>query len=166
IVSVQSVAFKSINANELKEKKHLIDCDLDSILVSGNYKLIHTKKINSDSDISFSGLLPVVTLDTMGKVLMQAFVNEEALYQSISSGYATYFSRSRNKVWLKGETSGNKQEMINIEFADSFFIYIVRQELASCHEGFYSCYYRQLLADGSLAQIDFDRKFLPEKVYG
>lgn len=166
IISVKTMPSNSLNSKNLIEKKHFIDCDLDSILVSGKYELIQTQKIKSSKDISFSNLLPVVTVDAAGKVLMQAFVNEEALEKTLESGFAVYFSRSRNKIWLKGESSNNKQKIIDIQYADSFFVYIVKQDLAACHEGFYSCFYRQLLADGSIAQIDFDRKFLPDKVYG
>ena len=99
---------------------------------------------------------------------MQAFVNTTALSETFRTGFANYFSRSRNKIWLKGESSDNRQEIVDVynSVGNSFFIYVVKQKIAACHEGFYSCFYRKLNQDQSLTQIDFDRKFKPEKVYG
>lgn len=93
------------------------------------------------------GLLPVVTQDlTSGTVLMQAWVNREALAKTIESGYATYWSRSRQSLWLKGETSGNRQPIRAIRTdcdADSL-LYVVEQTGVACHEGTFSCFTKPL----------------------
>lgn len=89
------------------------------------------------------GLLPVVTQDlATGTVLMQAWVNREALAKTIESGQATYWSRSRQSLWLKGETSGNRQPIRAIRTdcdADSL-LYVVEQTGVACHEGTFSCF--------------------------
>jgi phosphoribosyl-ATP pyrophosphohydrolase/phosphoribosyl-AMP cyclohydrolase len=89
------------------------------------------------------GLLPVVTQDVKtGTVLMQAWVSREALAKTIESGLATYWSRSRQSLWLKGETSGNRQRIRAIRTdcdADSL-LYLVEQEGVACHEGTFSCF--------------------------
>jgi phosphoribosyl-AMP cyclohydrolase len=146
----------------------LVDCDLDSVLCIGKYELAKFKRISSVEGFSFTELLPVITIDSENKVLMQAYLNIGALSETFKTGYANYFSRSRNKIWLKGESSDHKQEMIQVEYSskNSLFIYVVKQSIAACHDGFYSCFYRKINLDGSFSQIDFDRKFEPEKVYG
>lgn len=89
------------------------------------------------------GLLPVVTQDlATGTVLMQAWVNREALAKTIESGQATYWSRSRQSLWVKGETSGNRQPIRAIRTdcdADSL-LYVVEQTGVACHEGTFSCF--------------------------
>lgn len=88
-------------------------------------------------------LLPVVSQDVAtGTVLMQAWVNREALVQTIASGYATYWSRSRQQHWRKGETSGHWQRLHEIRTdcdADSL-LFLVQQEGVACHEGSFSCF--------------------------
>ena len=168
IVSVENTSKESIEKLASKQENLLTDCDLDSILWTGNFELATLQKLTSSGHLSFPSLLPVVTLDLEQKVLMQAFVNTTALSETFRTGFANYFSRSRNKIWLKGESSDNRQEIVDVynSVGNSFFIYVVKQKIAACHEGFYSCFYRKLNQDQSLTQIDFDRKFKPEKVYG
>lgn len=100
------------------------------------------------------GLLPVVTQDlATGTVLMQAWVNREALAKTIESGYATYWSRSRQSLWLKGETSGNRQPIRAIRTdcdADSL-LYVVEQTGVACHEGTFSCFTKPLAGAPDLA---------------
>ena len=100
--------------------------------------------------------------------MMQAFLNLEAISKMFETGFAVYFSRSRNKIWLKGESSDNRQKIEKVYYnrKEFFFVYVVSQKLAACHEGYYSCFFRKIETDRSFTQIDFDRKFQPEKVYG
>jgi phosphoribosyl-AMP cyclohydrolase len=143
----------------------LIDCDLDSIIIeSEKEKNLDLQKI--EHAFTFENLIPVVTRDLDGKILMQAFVNEEALRKTFETKFGHYFSRSRNSLWFKGETSGNTQSIKSI-FYDAkrkFLVYEVVQNLAACHEGYYSCYFRKI-EKGELVQIDSEKKFDSEKIY-
>lgn len=93
------------------------------------------------------GLIPVVTQDVDGKVLMQAYANKEALKRTIKTKKAWYWSREREKLWMKGETSGNTQEIIGV-YTDcdrDALLYIVKQKGVACHEGTYSCFSERLI---------------------
>ena len=93
-------------------------------------------------------LIPAIAQDSETKqVLMLAYVNEEALNLSITTGYAHYYSRSRKSLWKKGETSGNLQKIVDILYdcdADTI-LYVVQQSGAACHTGEISCFYRSFL---------------------
>lgn len=87
-------------------------------------------------------LVPVITQDTEGQVLMQAYANFEAIAKTLESKKAWYWSRSRNKLWMKGEKSGNTQEIVGI-YTDcdrDSILYIVRQNGVACHKGTYTCF--------------------------
>ncbi|MDO4615042.1 MAG: bifunctional phosphoribosyl-AMP cyclohydrolase/phosphoribosyl-ATP diphosphatase HisIE [Lachnospiraceae bacterium] len=103
-------------------------------------------KLNSD------GLLPVVVQEhSTGEVLMVAYMNEEAFLRTIRTGKMHYFSRSRQSLWLKGETSGHYQQMISLHIDcdnDTLLAKIV-QTGAACHTGNHSCFYRSILNSGS-----------------
>lgn len=92
-------------------------------------------------------LLPAVVQDASSKdVLMLAWVNKAALQQSIESRRATFWSRSRNQIWVKGETSGNYQQIEEIRFdcdSDSF-LFLVTSHGPACHTGEHSCFYREV----------------------
>lgn len=93
------------------------------------------------------GLIPVITQSYhTGKVLMQAYANKEAIKETIDSGYATYYSRSRKSLWKKGETSGNLQKVIDIKVDcdEDSIIYSVIEEGPACHTGAVSCFYRSI----------------------
>ena len=92
------------------------------------------------------GLVPVITQDANGEVLMLAYANEEALRLTLSTGKAHYFSRSRQKLWLKGETSGNIQEVqeVLVDCDHDALLYRVKQKGVACHTGNRSCFYRKL----------------------
>ena len=93
------------------------------------------------------GLVPVVVQDAKTKeVLMLAYANEEALRKTFETGYAHYWSRSRRKLWMKGETSGNVQKVleVRIDCDNDAILYIVEQKGVACHTGNYSCFYRRL----------------------
>jgi len=91
------------------------------------------------------GLLPAITRDaTSGEVLMMAFMNREALEQTLATGRMHYYSRSRRQLWMKGESSGHVQTVREIRFdcdADCLLV-SVEQEGAACHTGHKSCFYR------------------------
>jgi len=93
------------------------------------------------------GLIPVVAQDVDSKeVLMLAYANEEAIKKTLETGFAHYWSRSRKKLWMKGETSGNVQEVIEVRVdcdCDAI-LYIVRQRGVACHTGNYSCFFRRI----------------------
>lgn len=95
------------------------------------------------------GLVPVVTQDIKtGTVLMLAYMNEEALRLTIETGYAVYYSRSRQALWKKGETSGHVQKVRAMHYdcdGDSLLL-IVEQAGAACHTGEYSCFHNELLS--------------------
>jgi phosphoribosyl-AMP cyclohydrolase len=118
-----------------------------------------------------SGLVTCVATDAeTGDVLMVAHMNEEALRKTIASGDAWYFSRSRNALWRKGESSGQTQRVVEMRMdCDQDAIWIrVAQQGAACHTGRQSCFYRRIeAADGGtlVSFVDADRQFDPEKVY-
>ena len=118
------------------------------------------------------GLIACVATDaTSGDVLMVAHMNDEALRKTIASGEAWYFSRSRNALWRKGETSGQTQRVVEMRTdCDQDAVWIrVEQQGAACHTGRHSCFYRKVQAtDGGmrLSFVDADRQFDPARVYG
>jgi phosphoribosyl-AMP cyclohydrolase len=118
-----------------------------------------------------SGLLTCVATDaTSGDVLMVAHMNDEALRKTIASGEAWYFSRSRGRLWRKGESSGHTQRVVEMRMdCDQDAIWIrVEQIGAACHTGRKSCFYRKVeTADGGtrLSFVDADRLFDPGEVY-
>jgi len=113
-------------------------------------------------------LLPAIAQDAAsGRVLMMAWMNQEAFQETLRTGAAVYFSRSRGKLWRKGETSGHQQKVVRLEIdcdADAILIH-VQQTGAACHEGYASCFYRRLNPDGSVS-VDEERLVDPETVYG
>jgi len=118
-----------------------------------------------------SGLVTCVATDAAtGDVLMVAHMNEEALRRTIATGEAWYFSRSRNALWRKGETSGQTQRVVEMRLdCDQDAVWIrVEQIGAACHTGRASCFYRKVeAAEGGarLSFVDADRLFDPKAVY-
>ncbi len=113
-------------------------------------------------------LLPVVAQDaTSGEVLMLAYMNREAWQETLGSGVAVYYSRSRGKLWKKGEESGHIQHVLEIYLdcdADTILLKVEQLGGAACHEGYASCFFRQWQDDGSL-KIVRERIFDPKQVY-
>jgi phosphoribosyl-AMP cyclohydrolase / phosphoribosyl-ATP pyrophosphohydrolase len=113
------------------------------------------------------GLVPVVTQDAAtGAVLMQAYANREALEHTLSTRQGTYFSRSRQELWIKGLTSGNVQHVVSVALdcdGDSV-LYRVRQHGPACHTGAYSCFFTPLLEEEMPAPEGLDTVL--ERVYG
>jgi phosphoribosyl-AMP cyclohydrolase len=113
-------------------------------------------------------LIPVVIQDdTTNEVLMVAFMNDEAYQLTRKTGYTHLYSRSRQKLWRKGEESGNIQEVrgmfVNCE-ENSLLLRVVQHGDAACHTGHKSCYYRQILPDNSY-QVIAECIFDPTVVY-
>ncbi len=119
---------------------------------------------NKDAD----GLLPVVVQDwRTNEVLMLAYMNEAAWRRTLETGLATYWSRSRNKFWVKGESSGNVQKVREILVdcdLDTVLLKVEQVGGAACHEGYRSCFYRRV--DGGELEIIGERVFEPADVYG
>ena len=119
-----------------------------------------------------AGLVTCVVTDAgTGEVLMVAHMNDEALRKTISSGEAWYFSRSRNSLWRKGESSGHVQRVIEMRLdCDQDAIWIrVEQTGAACHTGRRSCFYRSVTPGEGRARLSFvnsEKLFDPAKVYG
>jgi phosphoribosyl-AMP cyclohydrolase len=118
-----------------------------------------------------SGLVTCVATDAgSGEVLMVAHMNDEALRRTIASGEAWYFSRSRNALWRKGETSGHTQRVLEMRMdCDQDAVWIrVKQSGAACHTGRRSCFYRKVDAGEGGARLSFvnaERLFDPKAVY-
>jgi len=111
------------------------------------------------------GLVPVIAQDyKTGKVLMLAYMNEEAWKKTLKTGNVWYYSRSRDKLWMKGETSGNVQKVKEILVDcddDALLIKIDQIGNAACHNGYESCFYRN-----SKGKIIGKKVFDPKEVYG
>ena len=115
------------------------------------------------------GLIPVVTVDAAtNEVLMVANMNAEALQATLRSGKGTYYSRSRGKLWVKGEQSGHEQKVIEmlVDCDQDCLLLKVEAQGGQCHVGFRSCFYRRV-KPGSSEQLEFvaQRVFDPQKVY-
>jgi len=115
------------------------------------------------------GLVPVVAQDAeTGQVLMLAYMNEQALRQTVRTGRATYYSRSRKGLWTKGEQSGHTQHVkeILVDCDQDCLLLKVSAEGGQCHAGYKSCFYRRLDSDGSRLARIMERVFDPNRVYG
>lgn len=114
------------------------------------------------------GLITVIAQDyKTNEVLMMAFMNNEAWEKTLETGVAHYWSRSRDKLWKKGETSGNLQEVKEIRVDcdnDAILLKINQIGDAACHTGYRSCFYR--IVDGQELIEDGERVFDPEEKYG
>ena len=114
------------------------------------------------------GLIPVIAQDyKTGEVLMMAFMNKEAWDLTMETGIVHYWSRSRKKLWKKGETSGNIQRVKEIRIDcddDSILIKIEQVGDAACHTGFRSCFYRVVKGDELIE--NGEKIFKPEEKYG
>lgn len=113
------------------------------------------------------GLIPAVIQDhATGRVLMVGFMNDEAFRKTVETGYATFYSRSRNKLWLKGETSGHRLVVKSISTDCDLDTVLVQVEALGpgvCHEGYQSCFFRTL-KDGEWVESEA-RAYDPNEVY-
>ena len=94
-----------------------------------------------------NGLIPVIVQDEKTKVLlMQAYANKEAVELTLKTKKATYWSRSRNELWVKGETSGHTQKVISVSTDCDYdsLLYVVEQTGPACHTGQYTCFHKKI----------------------
>jgi len=116
-----------------------------------------------------NGILTAVIQDQKtGRVLMVGFMNEESFRKTVETGFVTFFSRSRQKLWTKGETSGQKLLLRELRVDCDLDAVLVRAELeggAVCHEGYRSCFFRRLESNGE-ATVVAERIIAPEELYG
>jgi phosphoribosyl-AMP cyclohydrolase len=114
------------------------------------------------------GLLPAVIQDaSSGRVLMVGFMNEESFRKTVETGFATFYSRSRQKLWLKGESSGHRlvvKEITTDCDQDAVLVKVEALGPGVCHNGYQSCFYRRL-EDGQWVETE-PRAYDPDAVYG
>ena len=113
------------------------------------------------------GLVPAIAQDAAtGQVLMMAWMNQEAFEETVRTKRAVYFSRSRNKLWRKGEESGHVQEVREVYVdcdADTILLKVHQIGGAACHEGYASCFFRKVEPEG--LRVVGERVFDPKAVY-
>lgn len=112
-----------------------------------------------------NGLCVCVICDMKGELLMVAWMNRESLEKTLTTGKMHYYSRSRKKLWLKGEESGNYQFVreFYIDCDGDTLLFKVEQKGGACHQGYYTCFFRKY-EDGKF-KIVKEKIFEPEKVY-
>ena len=115
------------------------------------------------------GLIPAIIQDaTNGRVLMMAWMNRASLETTLATGKTHFWSRSRQKFWMKGESSGHTQTVKDIAFdcdGDTLLIQ-VEQIGAACHEGYRSCFFRSAVGQGETFRITEPQLETPEQIYG
>ena len=123
-------------------------------------------------DIAFEksgGLVPAIIQDNRtGEVLMLGFMNADALAETRRTGEAVLFSRSRNRLWKKGESCGHILRVLEMRVdcdADAVLLRVEPAGPGVCHEGYCSCFFRKIEEDGSVRAVE-ERTFDPAKVYG
>lgn len=121
-------------------------------------------------DFKKSDLIPVIAQDAAtGTVLMLAYMNQEAFAETLKTGRVCYYSRSRQRLWRKGEESGNVQELKAIYYdcdADTLLVKVNQIGGAACHEGYRSCFFRRIDPATGEVTVEGDRIFDPNQVYG
>jgi phosphoribosyl-AMP cyclohydrolase len=119
-------------------------------------------KYNSD------GLIPAIVQDAKSKrVLMMAWMNQAALEATLRTGFMNYWSRSRQKFWIKGETSGHTQRVVRwcVDCDADTLLFEVEQIGGACHTGFESCFFQAFDPDGTPQKISESKVFDPERTY-
>jgi phosphoribosyl-AMP cyclohydrolase len=126
-------------------------------------KFLEKLKFNGD------GLIPaIIQEESTGRVLMMAWMNKEAVQKTVEQGKTVFWSRSRQKYWVKGETSGHVQVVKDLAFdcdGDTLLIQ-VEQTGAACHEGYKSCFFRSIENKGDSFAVKEPQLVRPEQVYG
>ena len=119
------------------------------------------------------GLIPVIVQEASpsprptGRVLMFAWMNRESLTRTLESGLMTYWSRSRKKLWLKGETSGNTQRVVRwfVDCDKDVLLFEVEQTSGACHTGYESCFFQELDREARPLPVNEDKLFDKDVVY-
>jgi phosphoribosyl-AMP cyclohydrolase len=129
---------------------------------------VSTETLQPNFQRTADGLLPAIAQDAQtGEVLMMAWMNREVWEETLRTGQVVYWSRSRNRPWRKGESSGHTQKLISARIdcdADTILLQVT-QHGAACHDGYRTCFYREIQADGQI-RILGDRLVDPASVYG
>ena len=125
--------------------------------------------MSNGPDFSKTELIPVIAQDdATGDVLMLAYMNETAYRETLQTGRVCYYSRSRKKLWRKGEESGNVQELKSLFYdcdADTLLVKVNQVGGAACHEGYRSCFFRQIDPKTGGVIVVGERMFDPATVY-
>jgi len=124
--------------------------------------------MNLDFRFNADGLLPAIVRGAEdGRVLMLAWMNAEAVRQTLNTGLMHYWSRSRKKLWLKGETSGHTQRVVRwfVDCDRDVLLFDVEQTGGACHTGHYSCFFQELDFEGKPLPVSDPMVFDPELVY-
>jgi len=114
------------------------------------------------------GLVPVIVQDAeSGEVVMVAYMNSEALSKTLETGRMCYYSRSRNKLWVKGEESGNCQTVkeMYVDCDNDTLLFKVEQKGGACHKGYHSCFFRKLAENKKEFAVTKEKIFNPDEVY-
>ncbi|WP_411824381.1 phosphoribosyl-AMP cyclohydrolase [Leptospira sp. 'Mane'] len=163
-----------LNQHESDSRFQLyVDCDDDCFLATTEQPVAKDEYISlwKDGEVSVSDaelnrlltlapeLFPFLAVDESGQELMLAWGKPVSLEQALKTGIGTYFSRSRNKTWVKGEESGHLQNLkeIYISLDPYYIMYRTSQKGAACHTGYYSCFFRQLEA-GNQVKLVYENK--------
>lgn len=123
----------------------------------------------NEPDFNKHPLIPVIAQDHQtGDVLMLAYMNQQAYEETLQTGRVCYWSRSREKLWRKGEESGNVQHLKSLYFdcdADTLLVKVDQIGGAACHEGYRSCFFRRIDPQTRAVQVEGQRVFDPAQVY-
>ena len=114
------------------------------------------------------GLIPAIVQDSASRrVLMMAWMNETSLHRTLETGFMHYWSRSRKKYWLKGETSGHTQKVVRwaVDCDADALLFEVEQTGGACHTGYESCFFQTFSPDGTPQKVEESKLFDPEKIY-
>jgi phosphoribosyl-AMP cyclohydrolase len=116
-----------------------------------------------------NGLIPAIIQEQeTGRVLMMAWMNRASLEKTVATGKTHFWSRSRQKFWMKGETSGHVQNVKDIALDCDGDVLLIRVEQTgtACHEGYQSCFFRSVAEDGKSVKVTEARLETPEQIYG
>ncbi|MEM3712867.1 MAG: phosphoribosyl-AMP cyclohydrolase [Thermoproteota archaeon] len=114
-----------------------------------------------------NGLIPAVVKNSGSKVLMVGFMNRKSLLKTLTTGYMHYYSRSRRRIWMKGEESGFKQKVLEVRVncENNSLLFTVEQEgPGACHTGYETCFYRKASLRGVFKNVE-KKRFNPRKIY-
>ncbi|MGJ7027711.1 Phosphoribosyl-AMP cyclohydrolase {ECO:0000255/HAMAP-Rule:MF_01021} [Methanothermobacter wolfeii] len=135
------------------------------IILKGDVSIL----LNFRHNINGEDLVIAVAQDhETGEVLMVAYMNREALKRTLETGMAHYWSTSRGRIWLKGESSGHVQHVkeVLVDCDMDAVVLLVEQEGGACHTGYKSCFYRSIEGDELRVREDAVKVFDPEEIYG
>ena len=125
-------------------------------------------KILSELKYDRDGLVAAVIQDrTNNEILMVGYMNAEAIKETLTTGHVCFWSRSRQKLWIKGETSGHTQtvESVAVDCDGDALLIRVTQKVAACHTGYRSCFFREVSPDGESTRVTGEKIFDADAVY-